>query len=86
MPTMLVVHEVDDVDRWISSPKRQELMGPLGITMRLFRDPQGSNCVAMILEIPDMAAFQELIDTDPSSEAAKADDVRVDTAAFLVEA
>lgn len=45
METMLVFHEVDDVDHWAASPKRKELFGPLGMTVRTFRDPAGSNRV-----------------------------------------
>ena len=46
MPTLLVFHEVDDVDHWLASPKREELLGPMGMTgVRTFRDTQGSNRV-----------------------------------------
>jgi hypothetical protein len=41
MATYLAFHEVDDVDHWLSSPKREEVFGPLGITIRTFKDPQG---------------------------------------------
>jgi hypothetical protein len=50
MPTLLVFHEVDDVDHWLASPKREELFGPLGMTARTFRDPEGSNRVGLIVE------------------------------------
>ena len=58
MATYLAFHEVDDVNHWLSSPKRDEVFGPLGITARTFQDPQGSKRVGMIVEIPDFAAFQ----------------------------
>ena len=29
MATMLILHDVDDVDHWLNSPKREELFGPL---------------------------------------------------------
>src|SRR6202162_3165400 len=51
MATLLAFHEVDDVDHWLSSPKRQEIMGPLGITLRTFRDTEGSNRVGLIADI-----------------------------------
>jgi hypothetical protein len=86
MPTLLVFHEVDDVDHWLSSPKREELFGPLGVTARTFRDPDGSNRVGMIVEIPDMAAFQQLAQTEAGAEAAKYDGVRADTMVMLTEA
>jgi hypothetical protein len=64
MATYLAFHEVDDVDHWLSSPKREEVFGPLGITARTFKDPQGSKRVGMIVEIPDFAAFQEFMQTE----------------------
>ncbi len=45
MATHVVSHEVDDVEHWLSSSKREEVFGPMGITMRTFRDPAGSNRV-----------------------------------------
>ena len=43
MPTVLAYHEVTDLDHWLSSPKREEFFGPLGITnVRTFVDPQGT--------------------------------------------
>jgi hypothetical protein len=38
MPTLIVIHEVDDVDHWLASSKRNERFGPLGMTARAFRD------------------------------------------------
>ena len=31
MPTIVVHHDIDDTERWLASPKREELFGPLGI-------------------------------------------------------
>ena len=59
MATYIVFHEVDDVDHWLHSPKRQEILGPMGITGQLFTDTAKSNRVGLILEIPDMEAFQQ---------------------------
>jgi len=61
MATYIGFHEVDDVEHWLHSPKRQELFGPMGITGQLFTDTAKSNRVGLILEIPDMEAFQEAI-------------------------
>jgi hypothetical protein len=73
MATHIAFHEVDDVDHWLSSSKRDEVFAPLGITMRAFRDPAGSNRVGLIAEIPDMAAFQKFMATEPAADAMKAD-------------
>ena len=86
MPTLLAFHEVDDVDHWLSSPKREEVFGPLGITVRTFRDPDGSNRVGLIAEIPDMAAFQEVMQSEGGADAMKFDGVRPETILGLVEA
>jgi hypothetical protein len=85
MATYLAFHEVDDVDHWLSSPKREEVFGPLGITARTFQDPQGSKRVGMIVEIPDFAAFQEFMQTEPAAEAMKHDGVHPDTLVILAE-
>jgi hypothetical protein len=83
MATYLITHEVDDVDRWWSSPKRDEVFGPLGITTRTFRDPEGSNRVGLIAEIPDMDAFNEFMQSDAAAEAIRHDGVRAETILVL---
>jgi hypothetical protein len=86
MGTLIAFHEVDDVDHWLSSPKRAEIFGALGITVRTFRDPEGSNRVGLMAEVPDMAAFQELMESDAAAEAMKFDGVRPETMVILTEA
>jgi hypothetical protein len=85
MPTLLAFHDVDDVDHWLSSPKREEVFGPLGITVRTFRDPEGSNRVGLIAEIPDMAEWQELMQSEAGADAMKFDGVRPETLLVLTE-
>jgi hypothetical protein len=85
MATYLAFHEVDDVDHWLSSTKREEVFGPLGITTRTFKDPQGSKRVGLIVEIPDFAAFQELMQTELAAEAMRHDGVHPDTLVILAE-
>jgi hypothetical protein len=85
MPTLLAFHEVDDVDHWLRSPKREEVFGPLGITVRTFRDPEGSNRVGLIAEIPDMAEWQELMQSEAGADAMKFDGVRPETLLVLTE-
>jgi hypothetical protein len=85
MATYVITHEVEDVERWLSSPKREEVFGPLGVTVRTFRDPEGSNRVALIAEIPDMEAFQEFMKTDAAADAEKHDGVKPETLLVLSE-
>jgi hypothetical protein len=86
METLLVFHEVDDVDRWLASPKREELFGPLGMTARAFRDPAGSNRVGLMVEVPDVAAWEAALQTQAAVDAMTFDGVRPETIVGLVEA
>ena len=83
--TYLAFHEVDDVEHWLSSPKREEIFGPMGITARTFRDPEGSKRVGLIVEIPDMAAFQEFMQTEAAADAMQHDGVHPETMLILSE-
>ncbi len=47
----------------------------MGITVRTFRDPDGSNKTALIAEIPDMEAFQEVMKSEAAADAMKHDGV-----------
>ena len=85
MATYVITHEVDDVEHWLSSPKREEEFGPLGVTVRTFTDPNGSNNTALIAEIPDMGAFQEFMQSDAAADAMKHDGVRPETLLVLSE-
>jgi hypothetical protein len=85
MATYVITHEVDDVEHWLSSPKREEVFGPIGITVRPFHDAAGSNKVALIAEIPDMDAFQEFMQSDAAADAMKFDGVKPETVLVLGE-
>jgi hypothetical protein len=85
MTRILVVHEVDDVDHWVRSPKREEVFGPLGFTLRTFVDPTNPRRVGLIVEGPDLATFEEFLTTDAAADAMKEDGVRPDTLITLVE-
>ena len=85
LATYLAFHEVEDVQHWLSSPKREEIFGPMGITARTFHDPEGSNRVGLIVEIPDMAAFQEVMQSEAAAEAMKYDGVHPETLLILSE-
>jgi hypothetical protein len=85
MTTVLIFHEVDDVDHWLRSTKREEFFGPLGMTTRTFVDPTQTNRVGLIAEVPDMETLQAALATDAAAEAMKSDKVRADTIVMLVE-
>jgi hypothetical protein len=86
MTTLIAFHEVDDVEHWLRSPKREKVFGPLGITGRLFTDPAKTNRVGLIVDIPDMEAFQRFMQSDEAAEAMRFDGVRAETLVLLEEA
>ena len=83
METLLVFHEVDDVDHWRTSPTREEFFGPLGMSARTFVDPSGSNRVGLIVEVPDLETFQQALESPEAPEAMKHDGVRPETIVVL---
>jgi hypothetical protein len=85
MATYLITHEVDDVEHWWTSSKPAEAFGSLGIQVRTFRDPAGSNKVGLLAEIPDFAAFEAFMKTDAAATAVRHDGVRLETMVLLAE-
>jgi hypothetical protein len=85
MPTVLVFHEVEDVDHWLRSPKRDEILGSAGISARTFRDPLGSNRVGLIMEVPDAAALKAILQAEETAAAMEYDGVRPTTLVVLEE-
>jgi hypothetical protein len=85
MTTVMIFHEVDDVDHWVQSPKREEFFGPLGMTARTFVDPDKTNRVGLIVEVPDLDALQAALASEGAAEAMKFDGVRPETIVMLVE-
>ena len=81
----MIFYEVDDVDRWLTSPKRREVFGPLGITARTFTDPEQSNRVGLIVEVPSMDLYHEAMGSPGAAAAMKDDGVRPETLVVLTE-
>jgi hypothetical protein len=86
MTTVLIFHEVNDVSHWLASPRREELFGPMGITARTFVDPLLSDRVGLIADVPDMQAFQEMLQSPAGADAMKFDGVRPETLVMFTEA
>lgn len=85
MPALLILHDVDDVDHWLKSPKRNELFAPRGFTARTFVDPTDSHRVGLVVEGATPKDFDELMGSQETSDAMKHDGVRADTVRMLEE-
>jgi len=85
MATVMVFHEVDDVEHWLRSPKREEFFGPLGMTAQTFVDPDKSNRVGLIVTVSDLDSLRAALATEGAADAMKFDGVRPETMVMLVE-
>jgi hypothetical protein len=87
MPTIMGHHDISKgKEHWLSSPKREELFGPLGVTnIRTFVDPQNPSHVAVIMDVPDLDAFKAAMQTAAAADAMSYDGVMPETLVILVE-
>jgi hypothetical protein len=81
----MIFHEVNDVGHWLGSPRREEVFGPMGIEVRTFVDPEKTNRVGLIAEVPDMDAFRQVMESEVAADAMRFDGVQPETVVMLIE-
>jgi hypothetical protein len=54
-------------------------------TVRTFRDTQGSNRVGLIVEIPDISLWEQVLQSAEGADAMKYDGVRPETIVVMAE-
>ena len=87
MPTVIGHHDISkDKDHWLSSPKRVEAFGALGVTnIRTFVNPDNPTQVAVLMDVPDMEALMVAMQSDAAAEAMAHDGVVPESLVILVE-
>jgi hypothetical protein len=86
MPTVIARHAVKDTAHWLASPKREEIMGPLGVSnLRTFVDPQNPTEVAVLMDVADMDVLMAAMQDPAMGEAMDYDGVLPETMVILVE-
>ena len=87
MPTIIGHHDITKgAQHWLTSPKREELFGPLGVTnIRIFVDPQNPTGVAVLMDVPDMGALMAAMKSKAAAEAMAFDGVVPESLVILVE-
>jgi hypothetical protein len=86
MPTVVATHDVKDVDHWLSSPKREEFFGPLGIThIRTFVSPTDRSHVSISMDVPDMDAMMAALQSEAGAAAMEYDGVLGETLAIYIQ-
>jgi hypothetical protein len=87
MPTIIGHHNITKgTKHWLSSPKRKELFGALGITnIRTFVDPQNPKRVALMMDVPDMDKLSAMMQSKAAADAMAFDGVVPESLVILVE-
>ena len=87
MPTNIGHHKITKgAQHWLTSPKREELFGPLGVTnIRTFVDPQDSTRVAVMMDVPDIDALMAAMQGQDAADAMAFDGVVPESLVILVE-
>jgi len=87
MPTVIGYHNISKgAQHWLTSPKRKELFGPLGITnIRTFVDPTDSTRVAVMMDVPKMDAVTTAMQSQAAAEAMAHDGVVPESLVMLIE-
>ena len=84
---VIAYHEIKDAKHWLSSPKREEFFGPLGVTnIRTFVDPQRPTRAAVLMDVPDLDKVIEAVRTQAGADAMDHDGVLPETLVVLLEA
>jgi hypothetical protein len=88
MPTIIAHHRVTDTEHWLSSSKREEVLGPLGASnIRTFVARENSQQVAVLMDVADLDAMLAALANPPAelAEAMQYDGVLPETITILVE-
>ena len=86
MPTIIGHHDVKDTQHWLSSSRREEFFGPLGVTnIRTFVNPQNPTQVAVLFDVADMDVLMAAMQGPEAAAAMEHDGLLPETLVILVE-
>ena len=86
MATVVATHEVKDVDHWLSSPKRAELFGPIGVTnLRTLVNPTERTHVSLSMDVPDLDAMMAVLQSEAGLAAMEYDGVLGETLVLYIQ-
>ena len=86
-PTIIGQHNITKgVKHWLTSRKREELFGPLGVTnIRTFVDPQNPTRVPVLTDLPDINALMAAMQSKKAAYAMAFDGAVSESLVILVE-
>ena len=88
---LLIVHEVENADRWMAAwrgeDSRHKLFADNGAAhVHNFRSVDNPNLTGLVINVSDMGALQEMLESAEGVAAAEQDGVRKNTVKILFEA
>ncbi|CUH45531.1 hypothetical protein [Ruegeria atlantica] len=86
MPRVIAMHDVDDVEHWLSSQQREDIFKDVAFDMVTFVHPTEPNKVGLSANIPDLDKFLEINNGPIGQAAMKHDGIQADTIAVMIEA
>lgn len=86
MPRVIAIHEVDDVEHWLASPKRHQIFKDVAFDIVTFVHPTDPNKVGLSARVTDIDKFLEINNGPLGAAAMEHDGVRPDTIVMMVEA
>jgi len=84
MPKIIITHEVDNVEHWLTSTKRQEVFAGIARNIETFVHPTEANKTGVTMEVDDMDALGAMLQSDVGAAAMKYDGVRPETVTMLL--
>lgn len=84
MTTLLITHDVKDVEHWLASSKREEIFGPFGISARPCVDSDRSKHVGLVVDVPDIDTLQRVLASPEAAAAMEHDGVQPETLHIMV--
>ena len=85
MATVVIFHEVEDVEHWLASTNRDKIFKANGITVTTLVEPTRTNRVGLLVDTPDMDTLERVIGSEDAAVAMSEDGVRAGTIVLFVE-
>ena len=86
MPRVIGMHDVDDVEHWLASPKREEIFKDVAVDMVTFVHLSEPNQVGLSANISDLEKLLEINNSPLGMSAMEHDGVRPETIVMMIEA
>lgn len=85
MVNAIAYFEISDGSTWMSSSSRVDFLASLGITARIFIDAENPHRITTLLELPNLEALLEALESPTANASLILEGVKMDTITFFLE-